>query len=253
MIHLLDTGPLVAAFRNSAGKDPHTGWAVSLIRSLPYPLFTCDAVLTEAAHFLRSPVTLLEAMNRGLLVSRFDTQAAAPRLAELIAKFSDQPMDFADACLVCMSEQIRDCKIRDHRPCRFHRVSPLWPGGHPCSCPVIASAGSEPREQKARGLLDRQPLVQSQAIGYIQERRTTTRTICATWKAHGSFRDVLTSREPIFRRDELRESPFFLVRASRSPPSERAGSWSARPDQISIPALDNDSLNAAILSYPNKL
>jgi hypothetical protein len=41
-------------------------------------------VLTEAAHFLRSPAKLIEAVNRGLLVSRFDTQAAAPRLAELI-------------------------------------------------------------------------------------------------------------------------------------------------------------------------
>jgi uncharacterized protein len=50
-------------------------------------------------------------VNRGLLVSRFDTQAAAPRLAELIAKFSDQPMDFADACLVYLSEQTRDCRI----------------------------------------------------------------------------------------------------------------------------------------------
>jgi predicted nucleic acid-binding protein len=74
-------------------------------------LFTCDAVLTEAAHFLRSPAKLIEAINRGLLVSRFVTQTAAPRLAELIAKFSDQRMDFADACLVYMSEQIADCKV----------------------------------------------------------------------------------------------------------------------------------------------
>jgi predicted nucleic acid-binding protein len=111
VIYILDTGPLVAAFRKPNDKDPYARWAASLIRSLPYPLFTCDAVLTEAAHFLRSPAKLIEAINRGLLVSRFDTQAAAPRLAELIAKFSDQRMDFADACLVYMSEQIGDCKV----------------------------------------------------------------------------------------------------------------------------------------------
>jgi predicted nucleic acid-binding protein len=111
VIHILDTGPLVAAFRKPTEKDPYSRWAAALIRSLPYPLFTCDAVLTEAAHFLRSPAKVIEAVNRGLLVSRFDTQAAAPRLAELIAKFSDQRMDFADACLVYMSEQIRDCRI----------------------------------------------------------------------------------------------------------------------------------------------
>src|SRR5437588_10688995 len=111
MIYFLDTGPLVAAFRNPRVRDPFTPWAARLIRSLPYPLFTCDAVLTEAAHFLGSPIKLLEALGRGLLVSRFDTQSAVPRLTELVQKYSDLPMDFADACLVQMSEQTRDCKI----------------------------------------------------------------------------------------------------------------------------------------------
>lgn len=111
MIHILDTGPLVAAFRRPQDNDPFTPWAARLIRSLPYPLFTCDAVLTEAAHFLRSAGKLLEAMERGLLVSRFDTQAAAPRLSALVKKYTSQPMDFADACLVCMSEQTKDCSI----------------------------------------------------------------------------------------------------------------------------------------------
>jgi hypothetical protein len=111
MTYLLDTGPLVAAFRRPQDKDPFTPWAARLIRTLPHPLFTCDAVLTEAAHFLRSPAKLLDAITRGLLVSRFDTQSASARLAELVAKYADRPMDFADACLVCMSEQIRDCRI----------------------------------------------------------------------------------------------------------------------------------------------
>ena len=111
MIYLLDTGPLVAAFRRPEDKDPFTPWAAKLLRSLPYPMFTCDAVLTEAAHFLRSPAKLLEAVRRGLLVSRFDTQSAAPRLAELVRKYTDRSMDFADACLVYMSEQTKDCKV----------------------------------------------------------------------------------------------------------------------------------------------
>jgi predicted nucleic acid-binding protein len=111
MIYLLDTGPIVAAFRRPEDKDPFTPWAAKLLRSLPYPLFTCDAVLTEAAHFLRSPAKLLEAVERGLLVSRFDTQTAAPRLAELVAKYADRSMDFADACLVYMSEQTKECTI----------------------------------------------------------------------------------------------------------------------------------------------
>jgi uncharacterized protein len=111
MIYILDTGPLVAAFRQPKDNDPFTPWAAKLIRSLPYPLFTCDAVLTEAAYFLCSAAKLLEAVEGGLLVSRFDTQAAAPRLRQLVKKYADHPMDFADACLVYMSEQTKDCRI----------------------------------------------------------------------------------------------------------------------------------------------
>jgi uncharacterized protein len=111
MIHIVDTGPLVAAFRRPADRDPFTKWAANLLRALPSPLFTCDAVLTEAAHFLGSPAKLLEAIDRGLLVSRFDSQSATPRLAELVKKYADQPMDFADACLVCMSEQTEKARI----------------------------------------------------------------------------------------------------------------------------------------------
>jgi predicted nucleic acid-binding protein len=111
MIYILDTGPLVAAFRRREDKDPFTPWASRVIRSLPYPLFTCDAVLTEAAHFLGSSAKLLEAIQGGMLVSRFDTQSAAARLAQLVKKYADHPMDFADACVVSMSEQTKDCKV----------------------------------------------------------------------------------------------------------------------------------------------
>ena len=130
MIYILDTGPLVAAFRRPEDGDPFTPWAAKLIRSLPYPLFTCDAVLTETAHFLGSAAKLLDSINRGLLVSLFDTQAAAPRLAQLVDKYSDRPMDFADACLVHMSEQTRDCEIvtidrGDFRVYRRHGREPI--------------------------------------------------------------------------------------------------------------------------------
>ena len=113
MIYIVDTGPLVAAFRTAGDNDPYSAWAAKIIRTLPYPLFTCDAVVTEAAHFLGSAAKLLEAIDRGLLVTRLDTQSAIPRLRQLVTKYADQPMDFADACLVYMSEQTRDCKIVD--------------------------------------------------------------------------------------------------------------------------------------------
>ena len=164
MNYIVDTGPIVAAFRHRRDKDPFTPWASNLFRTLPHPLYTCDAVLTEAAHFLRSPAPLIEAINRGLLVSRFDTQSASARLGELVTKYRDVPMDFADACLVCMSEEMRDCKVvtvdsddfTTYR--RFRREAiPLllpgpWKGGgvdsprNPAQTPRVIESGA----QKAR-------------------------------------------------------------------------------------------------------
>ena len=66
MIHLLDTGPLVSAL---AREEPRFGsWAKDLLRHLRRPLYTCEAVLTEAAHFLGNPDPVLAAVAAGLLV-----------------------------------------------------------------------------------------------------------------------------------------------------------------------------------------
>jgi predicted nucleic acid-binding protein len=109
MIYLLDTGPLVSAL---ARKEPQFGpWAKSLMRRLPPPLYTCEAVLTEAAHFLGSAEPVLSAMADGLLVCPWDLSEHHARVRELICKYADQPMDLADACLVAMSEQWWNCKV----------------------------------------------------------------------------------------------------------------------------------------------
>jgi predicted nucleic acid-binding protein len=57
VIYLLDTGPLVSAL---ARDEPRFGpWAKDLVRRLPRPFHTCEAVLTEAAHFLGSSEPVL--------------------------------------------------------------------------------------------------------------------------------------------------------------------------------------------------
>jgi predicted nucleic acid-binding protein len=109
MIYLLDTGPLVAALaREPTDFGP---WAKGLVRSLGQPLHTCEAVLTEAAHFLGSAQPVLAALGRGLLVCPWDLTEHHPRVQELVQKYADQPMDLADACLVAMSEQWWSCRV----------------------------------------------------------------------------------------------------------------------------------------------
>ena len=103
MIYLLDTGPLVAGL---ARHEPTFGpWAKDLLRRLPGPFYTCEPVLTEAAHFLGTAEPVLAAIADGLLICPWDLSEHHARVRELISKYSDQPMDLADACLVAMSEQ----------------------------------------------------------------------------------------------------------------------------------------------------
>lgn len=134
MIYLLDTGPLVAAL---ARGEPRFGpWAKALLPMLPRPLYTCEAVLTEAAHFLGSPVQVLGAMADGLLTCPWNLTDHHARVQELSRKYVDQPMDLADACLVAMSEQWWDCKVvtidaadfRVYRRRGRHPIPLLTPG-----------------------------------------------------------------------------------------------------------------------------
>lgn len=109
MIYLVDTGPLVSAL---ARDEPRFGpWARELFRRLPLPLYTCEPVLTEAAHFLGSPAPVLDALDDGLLACPWDLTGHRVRVRELARKYADQPMDLADACLVVMSEQWWDCRV----------------------------------------------------------------------------------------------------------------------------------------------
>jgi len=106
MTYLVDTGPLVSAF---ARREPkYKPWAEELLGRLPLPLVTCEAVITEASHLLGSSVRLMEAIDRKLIVCRFDLQREARLIGQLCVKYADLPMDLADACLVRLYETHRE-------------------------------------------------------------------------------------------------------------------------------------------------
>jgi predicted nucleic acid-binding protein len=109
MIHLLDTGPLVSAL---ARHEPQFGpWAKDMMRRLPRPLYTCEAVLAEAAHMLGSPDAVLATLADGLVVCPWNLAEHHARVRELVRKYADLPMDLGDACLVAMSEKWWDCRV----------------------------------------------------------------------------------------------------------------------------------------------
>lgn len=109
MIFLLDTGPLVAALAREQAE--FGSWAKNLLRQLPSPLYTCEPVLTGAAHFLGHAEPLLALIADGLLACPWRLTEHQGRVRELVRKYADQPMDLADACLVAMSEEWWECRV----------------------------------------------------------------------------------------------------------------------------------------------
>jgi predicted nucleic acid-binding protein len=102
MKEIADTGLIVALL---ARNDPFHAWALNGFRSY-CPFFTCDAVLAEAGSFFSDPVGLLKLVSRGDLIidPEFVLASEWPGVLDLASKYSDRPMDLADACLVRMTE-----------------------------------------------------------------------------------------------------------------------------------------------------
>jgi hypothetical protein len=104
-VTLVDTGPLVAAF--DASDPDHTACA-RVLKDPGGRLTTTLPVLTEAFHLLRrprgTPSGLMDVVTGGELgVSRLADQNLH-RCFDLMVRYADTPMDFADASLVAVAE-----------------------------------------------------------------------------------------------------------------------------------------------------
>jgi predicted nucleic acid-binding protein len=98
---IADTGFLVAfASRN----DRHHEWAVTVASRVTEPLLTCEAVLSEAAFHLESVGVVLAMIRDGLITLAFDCNDHLPHLAALAERYADRHPDFADLCLIRLSE-----------------------------------------------------------------------------------------------------------------------------------------------------
>jgi predicted nucleic acid-binding protein len=109
---LVDTGPLIA-YCNLA--DQHHAWSREVFSQMRPPLWTCEAVLTETFYRVQKDGGRLELLWDWVRrhVVRIDFQMADhwEDLQSLMAKYADQEMDLADACLVKLSELHHDCQL----------------------------------------------------------------------------------------------------------------------------------------------
>lgn len=104
---ILDTGPLVALLNR---RDRHHAWTVAALERVALPLWTCEAVLTEAAHLTGAPKAILDMVSTGALCIGLEVDDQAEAIASLLGRYGDR-MDLADACVVRMAELTRQCRV----------------------------------------------------------------------------------------------------------------------------------------------
>jgi predicted nucleic acid-binding protein len=109
---LVDTGPLVALLNR---RDLHHVWAYQQFEQLAPPVYTCEAVVTEAQFIVRerggNPLAVLELVSRGMLNVAFALEDEVERLLELQRAYANVPMSLADACLVRMTEHHERARV----------------------------------------------------------------------------------------------------------------------------------------------
>jgi predicted nucleic acid-binding protein len=124
---LVDAGPLVALI--DAGEPDHE-LCVSTLRSIQLPLLTTWSAFTEAMYLVgraggwTGQYALWQLLlNEDLAIDEQQVDCAG-RIANLMERYSDRPMDLADATLVALAEERNSRRIftldRDFSIYRLH-------------------------------------------------------------------------------------------------------------------------------------
>lgn len=104
---LLDTGAFVALVDRS--EERHAD-CVAALEQWSGPIVTTEAVLTETLYLVGSnweaQRVCLEFFLRGAFILIPSSRASLKRVAALMQKYRSLPMDFADATLVVLGEEL---------------------------------------------------------------------------------------------------------------------------------------------------
>lgn len=123
---IIDTGPLVALL---VGDDHWHAWAVEQSKEAPPFVYTCEGVVSEVLFLLKrdghEADDLFSLVEVGFLRVDLDFHEEYVRVRELMRRYRDRPMSYADACLVRMAELHSRATIwtldRDFQTYRMHR------------------------------------------------------------------------------------------------------------------------------------
>ena len=128
---LLDTGALVSLLdRRQAAHERCRG----VLREWRRPIVSTEAVLTEASHLLGAlpggPGACVTYFLRGAAILVPMTSGLLGRCRVLMERYSDLPMDYADATLVALAEELDTDAVlttdrRDFEIYRIHERRPF--------------------------------------------------------------------------------------------------------------------------------
>lgn len=114
----VDSGPLIALFD---GDDQHHDRALEFVKGLTGDLVTNHAVVTEVTHLLdfsaQAQTDFLRWVLDGGVTLAAITTDDLRYVVELIEKYADLPLDYADGTLVALCERL---KIRDVASIDWH-------------------------------------------------------------------------------------------------------------------------------------
>jgi predicted nucleic acid-binding protein len=106
MIAIIDTGPWVALIDRSESRHAE---CVKWLREFSGRLYSTEAVLTEVLYLLNFSITAQCAALDFVLKSVVDIVPAntksLKKAKNLMKKYADLPMDFADATIVCLAAE----------------------------------------------------------------------------------------------------------------------------------------------------
>lgn len=108
VIVLIDSGPLIALFNP---RDSYHNPVIKFMESFRGNLITTWPVITETVHLLsfsiQAQLNFLEWIYRGAIHIENLNTSDIEYMKERMNKYSDLPMDLADASLMCIAERKR--------------------------------------------------------------------------------------------------------------------------------------------------
>ena len=122
---LIDTGAILALLDR---RDRWHGTCVAAFQDLRLPLLTSEAVLTELFHLVGDNPHEVDAawrfLRSGAVSVGTIADAELPELENLMRRYSDRPMDFADATLVHLArrESMNLIMTVDHDDFETYRI-----------------------------------------------------------------------------------------------------------------------------------